>query len=83
MMAPFDDSADPDLGAACNRLAAWVENLREGVLIEEGFDLTEDDLGMILRHLYATRQQRQIETLTMDEAARRHGRASVPITAKD
>ena len=82
-MAPFDDSADPDLGAACNRLAAWVENLREGVVIEEGFDLTEDDLGMILRHLYATRQQRQIETLSMDEAARRHGRASGPITAKD
>jgi len=81
-MAPFDDSADPNLGAACNRLAAWVENLREGVVIEEGFDLTEDDLGMILRHLHATRQQNQIETLGMDEAARRYGRASVPITAK-
>jgi hypothetical protein len=82
-MAPFDDSADPSLGAACNRLAAWVENLREGVVIEEGFDLTEDDLGLILRHLHATRQQRQVETLSMEEATRRFGRASVPITAKD
>jgi hypothetical protein len=82
-MAPFDDSADPALGAACNRLAAWVETLREGMVIEEGFDLTEDDLGLILRHLHATRQQGQIETLSMEEAARRYGRASVPITAKD
>jgi len=54
-MAPFDDSADPTLGAACNRLAAWVETLREGVVIEKGFDLTEEDLGTILRHLHATR----------------------------
>lgn len=82
-MAPFDDAADPELGAACNRLAVWVETLREGVVIEAGFDVTEDDLGMILRHLHATRQQRQIETLSMDEAGRRYGRASVPITAKD
>ena len=82
-MAPFDDSADPELGAACNRLAAWVETLPEGVIIDEGSDLSEDDLGMILRHLHATRQHMQGKTVTTDEAARRYTRASVPITAKD
>jgi len=44
-MAPFDDSADPELGTACNRLAAWVETLPEGIIIDEGSDLGEDDLG--------------------------------------
>ena len=81
-MAPFDDSADPELGAAGNRLAAWVETLPEGVTIDEGSDLSEDDLGMILRHLHATRQHMHGKTVTTDEA-RRSSRASVPITAKD
>lgn len=37
-MAAFDDSFDPDLGAACNRLAAWVEALPEGALIDPASD---------------------------------------------
>lgn len=54
-MADFDDSADPELSAACNRLAAWVEPLPEGKVIDQNAGLTERDLAMILRHLYATR----------------------------
>lgn len=82
-MNDFDDSADPDLGAACNRLAAWVEPLPVGAVIDEASGLTENDLVLILRRLHATRQNVQIEMLSMEEAGRRYGRPSVPITAKD
>ncbi|WP_267435181.1 hypothetical protein [Sphingomonas sp. GM_Shp_1] len=78
-MAAFDDSSDPALGAACNRLAAWVETLPQGVTIDPASDLSEDDLALILRHLHATRH---------DGAGQRSAapppvpRASVPVTAK-
>ncbi|MBB6505421.1 hypothetical protein F4693_002409 [Sphingomonas endophytica] len=70
-MAAFDDSADPVLGAACNRLASWVEPLPAGIVIDPASGLSEADLALILRHLHATRRQ---------GAA---GRASVPLTARD
>ena len=73
-MAAFDDSFDPDLGAACNRLAAWVEALPAGALIDDGSQLREDDLALILRRLHATRH------LASD--APPVARASVPVTAK-
>jgi hypothetical protein len=54
-MADFDDTFDPELGAACNRLAAFVEQLPEGAVIDPASQLTERDLALILRRLYATR----------------------------
>ena len=74
-MGAFDDAADADLGAACNRLAAWVEPLPAGVVIDPASGLSEADLALILRHLYATRGDAV--------AAPRAGRASVPLTARD
>lgn len=81
-MADFHDSADRELGEACNRLAAWVEPLPEGQVIDQASGLTERDLAMILRRLYATREYAPIPILTVDEAAGRTGRASVPVTKK-
>lgn len=80
-MAAFDDSFDPDLGAACNRLASWVEALPEGALIDAASDLTEDDLALILRHLYATRHLGQ-DAEAIGHAPPPAARASVPVTAK-
>lgn len=82
-MADFDDSADPELGAACNRLAAWVEPLAVGSVIDPTSGLTESDLVLILRRLHATREYVPIPMLTMEQAAERYGRPSVPITKKD
>jgi hypothetical protein len=82
-MAPFDDSADPELGAACNRLAAWVEPLPAGALIDQAAGLTERDLALILRHLHNTRHDGHAETPGSKEQGRRSGRSSVPITARD
>lgn len=81
-MATFDDSADPELGAACSRLAAWVEPLAEGIVIDQASGLTERDLALILRQLHATRRDRQGEPTKVDRRENDHGRASVPITAK-
>lgn len=80
-MAHFDDSADPELGAACNHLAAWVEPLSEGEVIDAASQLTERDLALILRRLYAIRLDRQPEPPIL-EPTHRHGPASVPLTAK-
>lgn len=80
-MAAFDDTIDPELGAACNRLAAWVEPLPEGVLIDPGSRLTERDLALILRRLFDTRHLAG-DDRSADNAPRQAGRASVPITAK-
>lgn len=81
-MAVFDDSPDPELGEACNRLAAWVEPLPEGQVIDQASGLTERDLAMILRRLYATREYASSRFATMDEDEDRYGRPSVPITKK-
>lgn len=55
-MAAFDDSTDPELGAACNRLAAFVEPMPAGMVVDRVSGLTEDDLALILRHLHSTRR---------------------------
>jgi hypothetical protein len=81
-MATFDDSTDPELGAACSRLAAWVEPLDEGIVIDQASGLTERDLALILRRLHATRRNAQGETTRGNGRKSDHGRASVPITAK-
>ena len=81
-MADFDDSADPELGAACNRLAAWVERLPVAAVIDRDTGLTERDLALILRHLHATRHQRPAAGGAVEAAVDRPQRASVPITAK-
>jgi hypothetical protein len=81
-MADFGDSLDSELGEACNRLAAWVEPLPEGQLIDRASGLTERDLAMILRRLYATRECVQSKSATVNEAEDRHGRPSVPVTKK-
>lgn len=80
-MADFDDTFDPDLGAACNRLAAFVEPLPEGATIDPASQLTERDLALILRRLYATRHAEQVESRPAGEA-RSPARASVPLTAR-
>lgn len=74
-MAAFDDSADPELGAACNRLAAWVEPMPAAMPIDPASGLTEQDLALILRHLHATRRD--------GVGAVQPARASVPITKRD
>ena len=81
-MTAFDDPADAELGQACNRLAAWFEPLPEGQVIDRASGLTERDLALILRRLYATREYAPAPVLTMDETAERYGRPSVPITKK-
>ncbi len=81
-MADFDDSFDPELGAACNRLAAWVEPLPEGAVIDLVSRLTERDLALILRRLHATRLAGDAQDRPMNEPPRSAGRASVPLTAK-
>lgn len=81
-MATFDDSTDSALGAACNRLAAWVEPLPEGVVIDQASGLTERDLALILRRLHATRRDGQRETTRTNGVESSLSRASVPITAK-
>lgn len=82
-MADFDDSVDPELGAACNRLASWVEPIPVGQIIDTASGLTERDLALILRNLHATRLHRAVPVISMDEAAARYGRPSVPLTKKD
>lgn len=81
-MADFDDSFDPELGEACNRLAAWVEPLPEGQVIDRASGLTERDLAMILRRLYATREYASSKITTGNEDERRYDSPSVPITKK-
>ncbi|KQN92642.1 hypothetical protein ASE95_08125 [Sphingomonas sp. Leaf231] len=82
-MASFDDSADPALGAACNRLAAWVEPMPGGIVIDPASMLTEEDLALILRHLHATRKGTPADAVSSTDPADRVGRASVPLTARD
>ncbi|WP_156364356.1 hypothetical protein [Sphingomonas sp. Leaf198] len=81
-MADFDDCADPELGAACNRLAAWVEPMPEGLVIDPASGLTEEDLAIILRRLYATREDLPAPILSMDEVPRAHVSPSVPLTKR-
>ena len=82
-MAAFDDSTNPELGGACNRLAAWVEPLPAGAVIDDRSGLTERDLALILRHLHATRQDGTNHTSDAGDSSRSPGRPSVPITARD
>jgi len=82
-MADFDDTFDPELGAACNRLVAFVEPLPEGAVIDPASQLTERDLALILRRLYATRHAGEGEAGTTKAMPRRDGRVSVPLTAKN
>ncbi|MET4665865.1 hypothetical protein [Sphingomonas sp. PvP056] len=82
-MAAFDDTFDPELGAACNRLAAWVEPLPEGTVIDPTSRLTERDLALILRRLHATRMVKQADQQhPVEDRSPPVGRASVPITVK-
>ncbi|MGC5799295.1 hypothetical protein [Sphingomonas sp. NFX23] len=81
-MAVFDDSLDAELGEACNRLAAWVEPLPEGQVIDRAPGLTERDLAMILRRLYATQEYASRKIATVNEDEGRYGGPSVPITKK-
>jgi hypothetical protein len=81
-MADFDDSADPELGAACNRLAAWVEPLPEGEVIDHSSGLTERDLALILRRLYVTREYVPDPISSPQEPEDRARHPSVPVTKK-
>lgn len=81
-MADFDDSSDSALGAACNRLAAWVEPLPEGHVIDPTSGLTERDLALILRHLHATRLSARPEVQLDVPDPLPPSRASVPVTAR-
>lgn len=81
-MADFDDSADPELGAACNRMAAWVEPLPEGEMIDQASGLTERDLALILRRLYATRDIGPAPVAETEQVEERYLRPSVPVTRK-
>jgi hypothetical protein len=81
-MADFDDSSDPALGAACNRLAAWVEPLPEGRVIDPASGLTERDLALILRHLHATRLSASPDGPPVASETPPPSRVSVPVTAR-
>jgi hypothetical protein len=52
-------------------------------MVDGASRLTERDLALILRHLHATRRDEPVAPSRPDEAAARHGRASVPLTAKE
>ncbi len=82
-MAAFDDSTDPVLGAACNRLAAFCEALPQGALVDRASGLTEPDLVVILRSLYGIRQQVSVPVVTMDEAAATYGRPPVTLDKRE
>jgi hypothetical protein len=82
-MAAFDDSTDSELGAACNRLAAWVEPLPAGAVIDDRGGLSEQDLALILRHLHATRRDGASHTSDAKVSPWSSARPSVPITARD
>lgn len=71
-MAAFDDSTDPALGAACNRLTAFCESLPADVIVDDASGLTESDLALILRNLHANRQRVPLKGLTIDQAAARY-----------
>jgi hypothetical protein len=45
-MVAFDDSTDPALAAARNRLAAWVEPLPAGALIDDRSGRTGQNLAL-------------------------------------
>lgn len=81
-MGDFNDSVDVELGEACNHLAAWVEPLPEGQVIDQASGLTERDLPMILRRLYAMRNDSPMPVLTMDEGGERYLKSSVPVIKK-
>lgn len=81
-MADFDDARDPELGAACNRLAAFCEALPADVTVDAPSGLTEGDLVLILRRLHAMRLQADGEAGAMSSAPRPQSRPSVPITAR-
>ena len=81
-MADFDDSSDAALGAACNRLAAWVEPLPEGYVIDPASGLNERDLALILRHLHATRHSASPDGPPAAPDTLAPSRASVPVTAR-
>jgi len=81
-MAAFDDTFDPELEAACNRLAAWVEPLPEGAVVDATSKLTERDLALILRRLHATRMMPQADQQPVEDRPLPSGRPSVPITVK-
>lgn len=81
-MADFNDSADPELGAACNRLAAFCEALPADMVIDRASGLTEPDLVMILRRLHATRLIEDAGDGAPAPEERSSGRAGVPLTAK-
>lgn len=81
-MAAFEDSLDPELGAACDRLAAWVEPLPEGHVIDPASCLTERDLALILRRLYDMRKSGPMPSVDMQAPADSDSRPSVPLTRK-
>lgn len=81
-MANFNDSADPELGAACNRLAAFCEALPADMVIDRASGLTEPDLVMVLLRLHATRLIGDAGDAAPPPEARPSGRAGVPLTAK-
>jgi hypothetical protein len=60
----------------------WVEPMPEGQVIDPASGLTERDLAMILRRLYAPREYASGKIATGDEHEDRYGRPSVPITKK-
>jgi len=72
-MTDFDGSLDLELSVACNRLAAWVGPLPEGQVIDPASGLTERDLAMILRRLYATREYAPSKTATVGYPCHKEG----------
>ena len=75
------DAFDPELGAACNCLAAFADPLPEGIVIDVASRLTERDLALILRRLYDTRHSERSDDGSDEATTTRVGRASIPITA--
>lgn len=77
-MNSVDDSAGPELGASCNRLAAYTLPIPEGSLIDEASGLTEHDLVQILRAMHRARHSVMIRTMSIDEM---HEEIGKPIAA--
>lgn len=81
-MADFNDSVDPELGAACNRLAAFCEALPADMVIDPRSGLAESDLVTILRRLHATRLIQHPSADRPMSGERMPGQAGVPLTAR-
>ena len=70
-MGHFDDSSDPELGAAANRLDAFGSRFSGADVIDAASGLTSADVDRILTVLYRIRRHSPSEIIAMNQMGRR------------